>query len=185
MKSPFFIRANKANWIPWIIAFSCLIGCKKNLQRSNSPFESKFSFSYKGVKYILPYREGTATEWTASEGIMISLPDIFNGVIHYPYENCAWLAPADMIIGTMIGNCRLSYNGGEIDSVSVFTYKSGHYEINYKNCIEEIAYDPYSDTRYSYSVCDADGTFELTLKNKEGKEVIITEGEFELYSFVR
>lgn len=83
------------------------------------------------------------------------------------------------------GNCQLSSFGFPIDSVAVYLYESGSFNILYKNCYEKSEYDPFSSSTIKYSVCDADGTFNLTLKNKENKIINITDGTFEMFSFRR
>ena len=110
---------------------------------------------------------------------LISFPGWLNTV---PKTAHGW-QPGGHGIGMRFGYCKLEHHGGPIDSALVYTYHDGYYKINYKNCTEKSMYDPFSDTRFSYSICDADGTFELRLKNKEGKEIVITEGEFVLYKF--
>ena len=91
MKEKFFRNVHIVMLLVWVLAGYCLAGCKKNSQPANTPYDSKFSFTYKGVRYILPYKDGSG-EWDASDGIFINRPDIFPGVVEYRSENCAWMA---------------------------------------------------------------------------------------------
>ncbi len=169
----------------FVCVFVGVIACKKNATQKHSPFDSKFSFSYNGNKYILPFKEGNS-EWTATNGIYINRPDIFNGTIHYPYTNCAYFAPqANGLYVQVNTNCQLSVSGFPIDSLMVYLYQSGSYNITYRNCYKKKEYDIFTSSTILYDVCDADGTFNLTLKNKENKTITITDGTFQVYSFRR
>jgi hypothetical protein len=158
--------------------------CKKTASKSSA--DSNFSFTYNGIHYVLPFKEGYA-EWSfKNSGILINRPDLFKGIIYFPYANCAYLEPNNTLIIQSATNCELTdISGLSIDSVSVYLYQSGSVNISYKNCSRKSQYDPYSGSTISYDVCDADGTFDLTLKNKENKTITITEGRLEAYGFQR
>lgn len=170
----------------WLIIM--VVGCKKSSIPSKTPDDSKFSFTYKGSQYTLPYRSGIA-EWgiEGSVGIFINRPDLFNGIIHFPSPNCAYLVPRDN--GghlDLTGNCQLiNTSGAPLDSIAVYLYQSGTANVSYKNCRPKTQYDPITGTYFTFDVCDANGTFDLVLKNKENKTIEITNGTFEMYSFKR
>lgn len=161
--------------------------CKKDSSsHSNSPADGKFSFTYNGTQYVLLYKEGTAEWGIENSGIFINRPDLFNGIIHFPYANCAYLDPNTSGAPVQVApNCHLTASGMPIDSVAVYLYQSGLVNIAYKNCSHKSEYDPYTGSAVSYDVCDADGTFNLILKNKENKMISITDGKLEAYSFKR
>jgi len=162
-----------------------LSGCKKDAdQNAKSAFDSKFSFSYNGNHYDLPLKQGTA-EWGIMEaGIFINRPDIFNGVVYFPNSNCAWLEPAGSPVERS-ANCVLTQSGLPIDSSAVYLYSAGKAVIGYSNCSSHSEYDPYSGSTIQYDVCDAQGTFSLTLKNNSDDSVVITDGKIQLYSYRR
>ncbi|MEP7144103.1 MAG: hypothetical protein ABI707_14570 [Ferruginibacter sp.] len=166
-------------------AFLGLTACKKTsaAETTHSPFDGKLSFTYNGTQYVLPFKEGV-TEWfIMNGGIYIYRPDIFNGTIYYPYTNCAYLENGLSV--QLAANCQLSSSGSPIDSVSVYIYQSGSMNISYKNCYHKSVYDIVTGNTDSYDVCDADGTFNLILKNKENKTINITDGSIQQYSFRR
>lgn len=157
-------------------------GCKKT--SSNSPTDSSLSFTYNGIQYVLPYKEGLAEWGLKNSGIYIYRPDLFKGTINYPYANCAYLEPNDISTIQLTTNCQLTNAGGmPIDSVAVYLYQSGSVNISYINCSTKSEYDVYSGSTILYEVCDAVGTFDLILKNKENKTITITEGKLEAYRF--
>jgi hypothetical protein len=161
--------------------------CKKtSASDSNSPANSKFSFIYNGTQYVLPYKEGTAEWGIENSGIFINRPDLFNGIIHFPYANCAYLDPNTNGLSVQLAaNCQLTASGMPIDSVAVYLYQSGLVNISYRNCSHKSEYDPYTGSTVSYDVCDANGTFDLILKNKENKTISINDGKFEVYRLKR
>ncbi|MGZ5133804.1 MAG: hypothetical protein ACXWCG_01585 [Flavitalea sp.] len=147
----------------------------------HTPFDSKFSFTYKEKNYTMPYKEGSA-EWSTASGLYINRPDIFNGTINYRYPNCAWLEPVGTNVQMDYNNCKLESSGFPIDSVAVYVYESGSVIKYYKNCHTKKEYNYVSDQFFSYKVCDEEGTFNLVLKNKENKTIVITDGKFQVYS---
>jgi len=166
-----------------MLFFQGLLACKKSSSDTKHfPTDSRFRFTYNGIKYELPVNEGT-TEWAINNGIYIYRPDLFGGAIHFPFSNCAYLDPDLDIIAH--GNCDLTKNGAPIDSALVYLYQSGSFNISYTNCYQKSEYDIVTGTTIVYDVCDATGTFNLTLKNSEGKTIVITDGSFEAYNFRR
>src|SRR4051794_36330991 len=87
-KKHFNMKKNIIIIVSIVLAISC--GCKKN---SNSPGDSKFSFTYNGAHYILPLRDGDAEWGREAAGIFINRPDLFGGIIHFPRSSCAYLDP--------------------------------------------------------------------------------------------
>jgi len=154
--------------------------CEKT--SDNPPAKGKLSFTYNGTQYNLPYDE---KGWGIfNSGILIMRRDIFNGDLYFPNNNCAYLDPTRGV--QMAANCQLAMSQGlPIDSVIVYWYQSGSVNITYKNCVYKSGYDPGPGGagRVTYEVCDVDGRFDLILKNKEDKTIIITEGKLELYNY--
>ncbi len=154
--------------------------CKKN--DSTSQADSEFKFTYNGTQYVLSWEAGTGyAEWgIINSGIFINRPDLFNGTIKFPKSNCAYLEPQGQSV-EMTGNCELSSSGFTIDSVAVYIYNSGTVDLDYTNCSSKSGYDPYTGEYYRSEICDVNGTFELTLKNKESKMITITNGSIRMY----
>ena len=176
--------------LPLLSLFSSLVAlvlfaCKKDPEQKNkTPYDSKFSFTYKGSHYDLPLKDGTA-EWGIWEsGIFINRPDIFHGVVYFPNSDCGYLEPDGSHI-EKAANCLLTQYGLPIDSSTVYIYSAGTVSIGYSNCSSHSEYDIYSGTTIPYEVCDAQGTFALTLKNNNNDSMAITDGKLELYSYRR
>ncbi len=134
---------------------------------------------------MLLFKEGTA-EWTVnSSGFGIFRNDIFGGIVRYLDSNCAYFEPGEArLVGLQTGGfCRLTAGGAPLDSIAVYLYQSGSYKITYKNCYTKTEYSYLGGPPIVYDVCDADGSFELTLENQENKTIRITEGTFETYNF--
>ena len=98
------------------------------------------------------------------------------------------------IIGHLIDSASNNHHRfirGQFEKLPALSYnqdkwnESGHYQISYRNCYLKSEFSAGTGSTIQYEVCDADGTFELTLKNKENKTIIISDGTFEMYSFRR
>ena len=159
----------------------CITACKKD--SAQGPPQGRLRFTYNGNQYDLSYILNGTAEWGIEKsGIFINRPDIFNGSVHFPNDNCAFLDPAiNALYVQMDMNCQLSSFGLPIDSVKVYLYQSGSVNIAYKNCSVKSGHDPVTGTKSSYNVCDANGSFNLVLKNKKNKTITITNGTLELY----
>jgi len=167
-----------------ICLLGCAIACKKD--SAQGPPHGRFRFTYNETHYDLSYKDGTAEWGIENSGIFIYRPDIFNGSVHFPYDSCAFLDPGiNALFVQRTAYCDLSTNSLPIDSVKVYLYQSGSVNISYKNCSFKSEYDPFTGTNYSYNVCDANGAFNLVLKNKENKTITITNGTLELHRIVQ
>jgi hypothetical protein len=168
----------------WLIIMT--VGCKKSSESSNAP-ESRFSFTYKGIHYILR-DPGSTGDWAIGGpfGIFIDRPDLFNGRIYFPSSQCAYLDPQDNGGNVHLNpNCQLiNSNGAPVDSIAVYFYQSGSANFLYKNCRTKRQYDLLTGY-FTLEVCDVSGTFDLVLKNKENKLIEITNGTFQVYNLAR
>ena len=167
---------------------SGITACKKSSSSSSkSPYDGKLSFTYNGTPHTLPFRDGVAEWGIEGSGIFINRPDLFNGIIHFPSPNCAYLDPNTNGSSLFLASgCQLtSGSGTAIDSVAVYLYQSGSATLTYKNCTQKSEYEPFTGRTVSYDICDANGTFNLVLKNKENKTITITNGVLEMYSLRR
>ena len=176
----------------WLFLLPCcliLLSCKKSTSdtpsTSHTPFDGKFSFTYNGKTYTLPFKEGGTLEWSTASGLYINRPDIFNGKIIYLYPNCAWFEPVGTNVEMNNNHCKLDSRGFGIDSVAVYLYESGSVVKYYKNCRTKEQIDYVYGGTSSYQVCDEEGTFNLVLKNKENKTIVITDGKFQQYNVRR
>ena len=157
--------------------------CKKSSDNKSAQ-DSFFNFTVNGTPHSLPYKEGIA-EWSIiNSSIYINRPDIFNGVIYFPYENCAYLEPPGSNVEAD-NDCHLTQNGLTIDSAAVYIFENGTKSINYTNCRSGTTLDPDTGGPIPYEVCDVDGSFFLTLKNNENKKIEIVEGSFRVYNLRR
>lgn len=163
-----------------ILLTTVLAGCKK----SDSDGKTEFSFTYNGqnYNYSIVNNMSNAGVGKTTDGtlfISIDMPDEFGGPIYYQ-PGCAYLAPEFTSINLGQG-CTLSeidVSGGSvpIDSEKVFLYQSGSLNVSFSNCVNQTGYDPVTGTNYTYTTCDADGTFDLTLVNKNDSTIKITNG---------
>ncbi len=157
--------------------------CKKSAD-TGSPQDSYFNFTVNGTAHSLPFKEGIS-EWSiTNNSIYINRPDIFNGIINFPKDGCAYLEP----VGSSVvadDNCHLTQYGLPIDSSTVYIFEKGAKSINYTNCRSGTTFDPDTGAPIPYEVCDVDGSFFLTLKNRENKTIEIVEGSFRVYDLRR
>lgn len=163
--------------------------CKKEATKEPTTY---FSFMYNGKLYTFgehnvgPYGGalGPEQEWVAGEeGIWINRPDIFTGIISFRGSNCTFFTPVSTDLYNLF-NCQLSPNNNPVDSVAVYFYKSGINSVNYQNCVTKSIYDIVSGSYYNQTVCDAMGTFNLELMNKENKTIRLTDGKYK-YKMIR
>jgi hypothetical protein len=109
------------------------------------------------------------------------MPSVFGGQIDFIRAGCAYLAPENKIVYVNDPNCQLSIkddygNFQSIDSVQTYIYQSGSLNISFTDCGTKSGTDFATGLPYSYQVCNAVGTFDLTLVNKNSKTIKITNG---------
>jgi len=153
--------------------------CTKQTETILEP-DSEFSFTYNGNDY--PYK----SKYSGSVGvsrqgirsIYIHRADVFGGDIYFNMNNCAYMAPElSNVYRDPACNLTSHINGQilPIDSSKVFTYQSGSLNLTISEC--KTYPNKYSISGpSSYSVCKASGTFNLTLVNKGGETIEITNG---------
>jgi hypothetical protein len=167
-------------FIPAFLLLFSLASCKKD---PNSPLSGKLQFTYNGTQYEQNDNLFITTNFILPEfifanfiGIHIDRPDLFGGKIIISGVppggiSCAWLNPTGMNVG---GTCNnLQNNGAPIDSVAVFWYESGTMTANYSNC------SPATEASVpGQENCTVSGVFTLTLVNKNGQRINLTNGSF-------
>jgi hypothetical protein len=163
-----------ANSFLILFLFLLTTGCKKDHEPGSNP---RLSFTYEGKQYNLPQSDAAGYWAIYNGGLEIRRPDIFGGYIFFPKSGCALFAPVNTEI-QLDNNCQY-YSSGAIDSTNLYHFESGSLKIHYANCHIETGKDWFTGTPYSIEYCIASGTFDLTLKNKEGKLIIITNGKAE------
>ena len=109
------------------------------------------------------------------------MPSVFGGQIDFIRAGCAYLAPLNKVVYVNDPNCQLSIkddygNFQPIDSVQTYIYQSGSLNISFSNCQPKSGTDFATGLPYSYNVCRASGTFDLTLINKDNQTIKITNG---------
>jgi hypothetical protein len=142
----------------------------------------EFSFDYNGKKYSL-----TKDQWSLTDinnqitAITIYDLDVFDGQLFYnPGCPLAFIQP---LTGEEIdtSNCSLKYaNGFDIDSMEVYTYKSGTFDAKVSNLRQVKARCFCSGGWRSETIKDLTGTFELTIANKKGDQIALTNGSFKI-----
>jgi len=158
-----------------------LPGCKKS---DTGGGETEFSFMYKGqiYNYSVVNNISNAGVGKTTDGTIflnINFPDEFGGAIYYQ-PGCAYLAPELTSIklepGCTLSEIEVSGDSVPIDSEKVFLYQSGSLNVSFSNCEDHTGYDPFTNQNYTYTICDANGTFDLTLVNKNDSTIKITNG---------
>jgi hypothetical protein len=143
----------------------------------------EFSFEYNGKKYSL-----TKDEWSIIRNadnqitaMNIYKLDLFKGWIFYnPGCPLAFMQPSTgEIIDT--SDCALKYaDGSAIDSMEVYTYKSGMFEAKVSN-ERQVKVPCFCSGGWRYkTIRDVTGTFELTIANKKGDEIALISGSFKI-----
>ena len=168
-----------------------LSGCNKKNEPPLPDNAPKFSFEFKGKKYSGPDIAGFITSSDSLIGILlIAREDLFGGTIYF-YKNsslsnnCAYLEPTGQHLIAQQPGCilyRSGNYGNPIDSVKVYLYRSGSLNSSTSNCKRKKELDPVSGVYKEYDECDINGTFSLTLGNKNNQTIEITKGSFTIYA---
>lgn len=165
-----------------VLAIALLIGgCKKenNITSNND----EVSFTYNGKNYSFKTFDASngvmvVKGYYGTPMIVINLPSEFNGTIHYQKTGCAYLQPKNSNIsinpGCTLKDHSTSSNGGPIDSMKVSLYFSGSLDLVTSNC--ETSNGTILGYPVTFTYCDVNGTFDLTLKNKNNETLFITNG---------
>jgi hypothetical protein len=161
-----------------ICSIVVLVACKKD---KNESVKDTIRFTYNGQQY-----DGGSSSLISSRlifpefifanfaGLVIKRPDIFGGEIRI-YEDapgsieCAYLEP---IGSTITGFCNsLLMNNGVIDSVRVYWIESGSVSFGYSDCkaLTNVTVQGQKD-------CAINGTFNVTLTNKNNDKIILSNG---------
>jgi hypothetical protein len=69
----------------------------------------------------------------------------------------------------------MSSLGGSIDSSNVLLYSSGTLNLVSSNC-RTVNVDIFGTGGAPFTYCDVNGTFDLTLQNKNNQKIVITKG---------
>lgn len=162
-----------------VFSLVSLISCRKDTGLALI-VEDKITYTYNGQQYtsntagcILSQLVG----WQGGSpilgfyGLAIDNPAILGGKVWLvgstsnPW-NCGYLEPTGISVQRGMGNCDLRTNGGPIDSVAVYLYESGSLQISSNECTSGTGY------------CKVTGTFDVTLVNKNGQRIVLTNGSF-------
>ena len=166
--------------LPAILTLFCL-ACTKNKGNSDDPYTAKISFTYNGNQYNISSSGSYIKEQflillsADFAGLHIKGPDIFGGTIDMdcnPQGNiaCTLFIPSGM---NALGSCsNFNNNGAPIDSVKVYWYESGSVNFFYTDCKNN------SNGPSDVKDCAINGTFSLTLTNKNNQKIILSNGSF-------
>jgi|GEM_PF-6758024 len=163
-----------------------LSGCGKKNEPPLEIGEPKFSFEFNGTKYSGPGVAGYIVYNGSFGGLFIERDDLFGGSIYF-YKNsslsnnCAYLMPTGQQVVAQQPGCILYNSGNPIDSVKVYLYRSGSMNYSTSNCKHKKEPDFVFGGYIEYDVCDINGTFSLTLGNKNNQTIVITKGSFSIY----
>jgi hypothetical protein len=162
--------------------FFVLPGCKKGSSTPKAD-DGEISFTCNGKFYSYNTFDGyngvnVGAGIYGTPLILITVPNEFSGRITYQKTGCAYLLPTQSNIAVQPGCLLLDYTsssaGAPIDSTKVFVYNSGTLYLLSSNCKTSTTNIlGYSGTITS---CDVNGTFDLTLQNKNGQKIVITNG---------
>jgi hypothetical protein len=172
----------------WIFSIALLHGsCKKSTDTPS--YESKISFTYNGQSYTRKAPSSLNTNIILVQGVPLFVN--FYGLVIEDEANllggrviitapdpgilrCAFLQPTGSSVSAPGGNCSQLNNGGNpIDSVAVYWYESGSLNFSYSDCR-----DLTGTTIPGQKDCGVTGSFDLTLTNKNGQKIRLTNGSF-------
>jgi len=173
-----------------IIFIIVLSGCSKKNEPPIQDNAPKFSFEFNGKRYSGSNIAGYIIYNGSFGGIFLTREDLFGGSIYYYRNsslsnNCAYLSPTGQQLVAQQPGCILYNNGNPIDSVKVYSYRSGSMNYSTSNCKHKKEPDLVFGGYIEYDVCDINGTFSLTLGNKNNQTIVITNGSFTIYEIRR
>lgn len=162
-------------------------GCKKN--SDSVSYETKINFTYNGQQYshTAPSDISSNLIIVQSEILLVNFiglviedqHNIFQGKIIISAQTpgpipCAYFRPNGTSVSATGGNCSMLNNGGNpIDSVQAYWYESGSVNYTYSDC------KAITTTRIpGQKDCAIAGSFDLTLTNKNGQKMRLTNGSF-------
>jgi len=174
------------NWLLIIAVFVLASGCKKN--SDSVSYETKINFTYNGQQYSRTSPSSISSNVIVVQtwplfvnfaGLIIDDPALFQGKLILlatspgPFQ-CAYLQPTGSSVFATGGNCNMLNNGSNpIDSVQVYWYESGSVNYTYSDC-KAIS----GTTIPGQKDCAITGGFDLTLTNKNGQKIRLTNGSF-------
>jgi hypothetical protein len=160
-----------------------LTQCKKGNSLSTKEAD-EISFTCNGKDYSFDKLDGGngVTVYYGIYGtplIVINLPSEFTGTITYQQTGCAYLLPQNTTIvaqpGCKLFDYSMSSLGGSIDSSKVLLYSSGTLNLVSSNC-RTVNVDIFGTGGAPFTYCDVNGTFDLTLQNKNNQKIVIAKG---------
>lgn len=143
------------------------------------PEIEEFSFTYNGRYYTENSSENAQiNKWLDKVSITIDMVDVFGGIIYFDETDCAYLKPEfnTVYIGEACNLMTITDgNTVPIDSVKVFQYQSGSFNVFLDKCEMHSWEHPIGGT-VEYEVCVASGTFDLSLVNKNNETIELSDG---------
>jgi hypothetical protein len=181
------MRTTSSYWL-LIIAMALLAGgCKKNSDFVS--YETKINYTYNGQQYTNTSPSSISSDFIIVQGQILIVNftglliedqhNLFQGKLILLARNpgpfqCAYLQPTGSSVFATAGNCSMLNNGGNpIDSVQVYWYESGSVNYTYSDC-KAIT----TATVPGQKDCAISGSFDLTLTNKNGQKMRLTNGSF-------
>ena len=165
--------------------FLLLTGCKKN-----STPKDEISFTYNGRTYFHDSKDRLHSinvsygySGAPSLKVSINLPNL-DGTVTFERTGCAFYLPKAVRLNNFSPGCVISYSsvapGTPIDSSKIYQYSSGSLNLTSSNCTSS-SFVFLGITLYS-TYCDVNGTFDLTLTNRNNEKIVITNGIVRLHS---
>lgn len=169
-----------------ILFIIVLSSCTKKNEPADPDNAPKFSYEFNGKKYSGSGVAGYIVYNNSFNGIVIEREDLFGGTISFHKNsslsnNCAYLTPTGQQFVVQQPGCIFYNYGNPIDSVKVYFYRSGIMNYSTSNCKHKKEPDLVFGGYIEYDVCDINGTFSLTLGNKNNQTIVITNGSFTIY----
>ncbi len=172
-----------------VVVVFIFTSCKK----TSDATISYLKFTYNGVDYnyqnenINNINLGIGRGVNGNVQITIGPESLFGGYIYNYSTGCAFFQPTPIAHAINIDPfCILTTqddlgNTIPIDSQAVYIYRTGLLNAGFSNCVTKNGYDIVTGISYNYDLCDASGTFDLTLVNKTNDIIKLTNGSFKVY----
>jgi hypothetical protein len=160
--------------------------CKKSVTQPS--YETKISFTYNGQSYTRKAPSVLFTDIVVVQGVPLFVNftglgiedenNLLGGTVVILSSSsgtmsCAYLRPTGSSVTAFAPACQLQNGSNPVDSVTTYWYESGSLNFSYTDCRELTG-----TTVPGQKDCAVTGNFDLTLTNKNGQKIRLTNGSF-------